>query len=147
ALDDRSWRTNAKLEGNAFTFDDVEPGRHRVIAMSGEDPILASEWFDLQPAEQKDLGVLQTEPGGALQLHVQRTPGTEHVALTVWITQEGVMHGRKVELGTDSERTVDNLTAGKHRLYAYAPGIAKVEHRFPVVAGSARELTLRLVAA
>jgi protocatechuate 3,4-dioxygenase beta subunit len=147
ALDDRSWRTNAKLDGNAFTFDDVEPGRHQVIAMSGEDPILASEWFDLQPAEKKDLGVLQTEPGGALRLHLQRTAGTEQVALTVWLTQEGVMHGRRVDLGTDSERTVDNLTAGNYRLYAYASGIAKVEHKFPVVAGSAHELTLRLVAA
>jgi protocatechuate 3,4-dioxygenase beta subunit len=147
ALDDRSWRTNVKLDGNAFTFDDVEPGRHQIVVMSGEDPILASEWFDLQAAEQKDLGALQTEPGGALRLRLQRTPGTEQVALTAWITQEGVMHGRKVELGTDSERTVDNLTAGKYRFGAYATGASSVEGHATVAAGGVADLTLRLVAA
>jgi protocatechuate 3,4-dioxygenase beta subunit len=147
ALDDRSWRTNPTLDGNAFTFDDVEPGRHQIVVMSGEDPILSSEWFDLQPAEKKDLGVLQTEPGGALRLHLQRTPGTEQVALTAWVTQEGAMHGRKVDLGTDSERTVDNLTAGKYRLGIYANGATPVEGHATVAAGSVADLTLRLTAA
>ena len=44
-LDDRSWRTNAQLDGNAFAFDDVEPGRHQIVVLSGDDPIAASGWF------------------------------------------------------------------------------------------------------
>jgi hypothetical protein len=61
--DHGSWWTQSNLSGASFHFKNIEPGRVRVIAMSGEDPILRTVG---RPASGRTegFGTLVTEPGG-----------------------------------------------------------------------------------
>ncbi len=149
ATDHGSWWTQSNLEGASFRFKDVEPGRVRVIAMSGEDPILYGPWVDLQPAEQRDLGMLVTEPGGKLVLRVVREAGTETLEPTIYVTPVAASHGRKAVLAKCvTELTFDNLCVGEHRLSAYGKGMASIrEDKCAVAAGGQAMATIELRAA
>jgi protocatechuate 3,4-dioxygenase beta subunit len=141
------WYTNSQLDGDAFHFTGVEAGRrYQVLVMSGEDPVLASAWFELGPGEEKQLGTLVTEPGGTLRLRIERSPGTEKIAPSVYLQLEG--SSRKVEPGTSAEVLIDNLSPGTWRLTAYAEGMASVRGECRVVVGVETEgkITLRAAA-
>lgn len=147
ANDDNSWNTNAKVEGGAFRFDGVEPGRKRVVVMSGEDPILHGPWFDLQAAENEDLGTLVTEPPGRLVLKVKREPGTEAIEPEFYAVLSGSAHGQRRKLGRADELVFDNLSAGEFRLYTWAALLARIDTRCTVVAGRTTTVNLTLRAA
>jgi hypothetical protein len=149
ASDHGSWWTQSNLEGTSFHFKGIEPGRMRVIAMSGEDPILYGPWIDLGPAEQRDVGALVTEPGGRLVLRVVRQPGTEALEPTCFLTPTSASHGRKAVLGKGTaELTFDHLVIGEYRIAAYGKGMASI-HGEPctVTAGAEATATITLRAA
>jgi hypothetical protein len=77
---------------------DVEPGRYRVVALAGDDPILYGSWFEVHAAEQKDVGALPTEPAGTLRLQIVRGAGTEELQPVIWVGP-GASHQCKVEAG------------------------------------------------
>lgn len=130
ATDRGSWWTQSNLEGATFHFKGVEPGRVRVIAMAGEDPILYGPWVELQPAEQKDLGTLVTEPGGRLVVKVVREPGTEGLEPMLYVTPAGASHGRKATLAkSTAELTFDHLVPGEHRISLYGRGTRRSAKR------------------
>jgi hypothetical protein len=143
----RGWRVRPKLEGGSFTFDRVEPGRHRVIVTSNEDPVLIGPWFELQPAEDKQLGTLVTEPGGVLRLCLERAPGTESVQPQLYVRFGDSSHSRKVEPGTSAEVRVDNLTPGAHQITGYATGAYLRGVACTIAAGTETTATIRLEAA
>ncbi|MGB3969100.1 MAG: carboxypeptidase regulatory-like domain-containing protein, partial [Planctomycetota bacterium] len=149
ATDRRSWHTQANLQGAAFHFKDVEPGRVRVIAMAGEDPILYGPWVELQPGEQKDVGALVTEPGGKLVVKVVRGPGTEAIEPTIYVTPADAGHGRKLVLGkAATELVFDNMVTGEHRISLYSPGVASIrDARCSVAVGAPATATIELRAA
>jgi hypothetical protein len=143
--DNRSWRTNAKLDGAAFAFADVEPGGPlKVVVMSGDDPILAGEAFELAPAEAKDLGTLVTQPGGSLRVRLERGAGAEGLEPTLYLLQAGCMHGRKVLPGKAREVLVENLTPGVHSLTLYGTGVTRTKEEVTIGAGVEATATLRL---
>lgn len=146
---DRSWRTDAELEDGVFRFDNVEPGRRRVVVMSDEDPVHYGPWFDLEPAEQKDLGTIVTAPGGRLRLSIVRHPGAEEQEPTVYLWPPGAAHARKVVLPEGStERQIENLCAGEHVLSVSGEGIASIRDRqCTVIAGEQTTATIDLWAA
>ncbi|HLQ36324.1 MAG TPA: hypothetical protein VK348_00885, partial [Planctomycetota bacterium] len=149
ATDHGSWHTQSHLAGASFHFKDVEPGRVRVVAMSGEDPILYGPWIDLQPAEDRDLGTLVTEPGGKLMLHVVRGPGTEALEPTIYLTPVGGSHGRKAVLPKNTtELVLDNMNAGEQQLSVYGKGMASIQgDRCTVTAAAEAAATIELRAA
>ena len=141
------WKVNGKLDGAAFRFSDVEPGRYRIVALAGEDPILYGPWFDVQAAEQKDVGDLTTEPAGSLRLTLVRGPGTEELQPTLWLTPAGGGHGRKVESAKGTELVIDNLCAGEYGITGYVAGMAAPRGRCTVVAGGEVRASIELRAA
>ncbi len=150
--EDRSWRVNPKIEGDEFTFTDVEPGRHRVTVLSGENPVLVGEWFEVAPAERKELGTLVTEPGAVLHVHIERPAGTRAIEPTLWFRPENASHSRKVEVGNATELTLDNateltldnMTPGPYRISGHAEGAARIQATCTVAAGVESEVTLKL---
>jgi hypothetical protein len=146
-MSNRSWRHDAQIDGDAFTFTKVEPGQLRVIVMSGEDPILAGDPFELQPAEDKDLGTLVTEPGGRLRLRLERGAGAEALRPKVHLRQDDLLPVRTVEPGEATEWYVDNLSPGTYSISAWGPGVARAKCQGKVVAGIDTDATLRLRAA
>jgi hypothetical protein len=147
--DHGSWWTQSNLSGASFHFKNIEPGRVRVIAMSGEDPILYGPWVDLQAAEQKDLGTLVTEPGGKLVLSVVRRPGTEALEPNVYLAPLDGGNARKAVLTKGlAEVVIDNLVVGEYRLTAYGKGTAPVrEVGCTVAAGTPATAVIELRAA
>ncbi|MBK8099526.1 MAG: carboxypeptidase regulatory-like domain-containing protein [Planctomycetes bacterium] len=144
---DRSWRTDAKIEGMAFAFGSVEPGRHQVVVMRDDAPVLFSPQFELVAGEDKDVGTLITQPGGRVRLLLQRQPGTEAATPTVWVTLVGHGHGHKVEPAASSELWIDNLSPGLHRLYVSGDGVARAETTCEVLAGGEVTASMTLRAA
>jgi protocatechuate 3,4-dioxygenase beta subunit len=146
-LSDRSWQPHDKLSDDKFSFTDVNPGRLQVIVMSGESAVCAGSWFELQPAEDKDLGVIVVPPAATLRLHLERGPGAEELRPVVYLRQLDVMHGCKVEPGTASEYTTE-LTPGIYEIRIWSgAGVASLMSEAKVVAGAENEVTLRLRAA
>ncbi|MEO6593620.1 MAG: sigma-70 family RNA polymerase sigma factor, partial [Planctomycetota bacterium] len=147
ANDNRSWNTARELDGGKFSFDGVEPGKKRVTVLAGEDPIYVGPEFELHAAEQKELGVITTEPGGRLTLQIVRGAGTEALEPVLYLRPEGAMHARKVSLGTATKLTVDNLCLGEHRISSWQTGMAHIESACRVVAGEDTAVKIELRAA
>jgi protocatechuate 3,4-dioxygenase beta subunit len=149
ATDHGSWWTQSNLKGASFHFKGIEPGKVRVIAMSGEDPILYGPWVELQPAEQKDLGALVTEPGGKIVLSVVRHPGTEALEPEIYLGPVDGGHGRRATLAKGAiEMVFDNLCPGEQRISAYAKGMASIgDGRCTVAVGTVATATIELRAA
>ncbi|HZN37159.1 MAG TPA: hypothetical protein VFD82_00060, partial [Planctomycetota bacterium] len=148
AMNHRSWTTDANLEGAQFHFEDIEPGSVQVVVMNGDDPILVGPWFELQPAEHKDVGTLVTEPGGKLLLNLVRQPGTEALEPGFSFLLAGAMHPRRVTAGKGvTELAIDNLCVGEHRITAYSKGMASIRSKCTIVAGGEARASIELRAA
>lgn len=143
---DRSWRTESVVDGK-FRFTEVDPGAKHLVLLAADEPIHFGETFEVGPAEDKDVGALTTQVGGSLTLRIVREAGTEAMAPTLYVTAAAGSHGRKVELGTATELTVDNLCAGATRLSLWHAGMTEVSQQAVVVAGVATTATITLRAA
>lgn len=135
------------VEGDAFHFDRVEPGRSQLVVLSDETTIHIGPWFDLQPGADLDVGTLVTEPGGSLRLRIERGPGTERLSPKISLVHEGGS-GRSLAPGTADEVRVDNLCPGVYRIHMYGEGLASSYDRScTVVAGDQAEAAIPLRAA
>jgi hypothetical protein len=95
-----------------------------VNILSGEDVIYVGDWFELGPGEVRDLGTLETEGAGSLEIELARPAGAESLEPRVWIKNEASSHGRWVEFGTDSVKLAGNLNPGLWSLSMYGDGFA-----------------------
>ncbi|MCB9881191.1 MAG: carboxypeptidase regulatory-like domain-containing protein [Planctomycetes bacterium] len=146
--DQHWWRENPKLdEGGTFTFDEVKPGRYRIVALAHENAVAQQDWFDLRAGETKDIGVLRTAPAGSLIVRLERDGETLAVEPKLYFTLEGWSRGTTVEIGRRSEVTLENLTVGHYTLTGHASGMASLKGETDIVAGQQAELSLRLQAA
>jgi RNA polymerase sigma-70 factor (ECF subfamily) len=145
--DGKSWNPQPTVQDGRFTFKSVEPGKKRLLVMADDAPIHVGPEFELQPAEQKDLGTITTEPGGKLTLRIVRGPGTDEVEPTLYLRPAGSMHARKVTLGRATEVTVDNLCLGEHVVSGWNDGIATIETKCVVTTGEPAQVTIELRAA
>jgi len=145
ASDKGFFNTNANYAAGAFRFEDVEPGKYRLIVFSGENPIHWTEWFEVPPGTQHDVGTLTTEPGGAILLRLEREPGTERIEPTAWLRREDAPRSRSVALGTDAERLVDSLTLGEYSITVHGERMVTIRDAVATVsAEGVPTVTLRI---
>lgn len=135
AADWGSFNTNANYSAGAFRYEDVKPGKYRLIVFSGENPIHWTEWFEVPPGTEHDVGTLTTEPGGALLLRLERGPGAERIEPTAWLRREGAPRSCTVAFGTDSERLVESLTVGEYSITVYGERMVTIRGAQATVPG------------
>ena len=140
---DRSWNTES-VENGKFRFTGVEPGAKHIVVLAAEEPIHYGETFEVGPAEDKDVGALTTQVGGSLTLRIVREAGTEAMTPTLYLTPVDGSHGRRVEIGTATELTIDNLCVGDTRLSMWNSGMEHVDLRAFVTAGTTTAVTATL---
>ncbi|HVS12220.1 MAG TPA: sigma-70 family RNA polymerase sigma factor [Planctomycetota bacterium] len=139
-----SWRVNPEIDSERFRFEGVEPGDYKVVAFSGEDVIHAGEWFTLAAGEERDLGTLVTELGATAVLSLERAKGTEAAEPVAYLRPADTNQGRRVEFGLDSERRIENLSAGSYAVRLYGKGIAAAQGTLVVPAGGEAKASLRV---
>ncbi len=144
-----SWgQYHGKLDGDAFLFDRVEPGRCHVVVRSNEAPIHIGSWFEVEAGADIDVGTLVTEPGGGLHVRVVRGAGTEGRKFSLSVNHEGGGYRSESVDGAASELRIDNLCVGTQFLSVHGEGIAAVRKQAcTVTAGVMTPVTVSLVAA
>ncbi|MCP3915287.1 MAG: sigma-70 family RNA polymerase sigma factor [bacterium] len=111
---------HANLDGNAFHFSDVAPGRYRVRVLQADDPIQAWDWFELEPGEDLDLGTLETAAGGSLHIHFERTEAARKSSFEVHvIAPERYYPLRRAVASDGSELVVGALAPGPYQVRLY----------------------------
>ncbi|MEZ6036361.1 MAG: carboxypeptidase-like regulatory domain-containing protein [Planctomycetota bacterium] len=142
---DAGWfRPGIELQDGAFVVDEVEPCRFRVVLKEGETVLASTDWFDLVAAGDVDIGVLATEPGGAVQVQVSRAKGAEDFEPKLYLRRDGDPLSTTVELGRAAEALVDNLTPGTYEVSGYYKGMQSVKRSIEVRVGTTSQLTAEL---
>ena len=124
-----SWSARAKVDGGRFLFEHIAPGRHRVRVTSADDPVGTWDWFDLAPGEERDLGTLQTEPGGSLVVNFERTEDAQDARFVLYVigpSPDGANRyfpaKREIEPEA-STATIAGLSPGEYRLRVAGEGL------------------------
>ena len=133
---------HAQLDGDRLRFDHIAAGRYRVRALSEDDPIHTWDWFELAPGETLDLGLLETEPGGTLLVHLDRSDAARiaQFDLMVVAPTRYFPFRRQVEAGVDSIR-IEELSAGSYQLRLAGKGISNRPLEIVIVAHEVLEVT------
>ena len=138
------WRIHFEREGLDFHFPDLEPGRYKLLVLSGEALVHAGPWFDLGPGEDRDLGTIVTEPAAAVRLHLIRPPGQEDLTATAFLGTPGTFYSREVKFETSSEVLLEGLTPGDYELTLYARDHASPRVLFTASADEIRDVEIHL---
>jgi hypothetical protein len=145
---DASWfRTRFERDGDEYVFDELPPGRYRLNVLSGEDVIHSGDWFSVQSGEVRDLGLVETEPGSALEIHVARPKGTESLEPRVFVSHRSSPHGHWLEFGRGSRLLVENMNPGTWALSMYGEGLVSTWSEVEVRAEETASARLELRAA
>ncbi len=145
ASDERWFRDGEELVDGAFRFDRVKPCRFR-LALLEDDAVLAhSDWFELLPGAQLDVGVLRTVAGGSVKVTAVRGPGTEAATPKLYLRHASAPRSTQVSLTSD-EVLVESLTPGSYEVTGFFKGICRIQEAVEVVAGQTTPLTITLTA-
>ncbi len=139
-----SWRTGKVTKEGGFEFKRVEPGKFRLVVLSGEEVIHVSEWFELMPAENHDVGTLVTQPGGSLRVKFARDKGTEKIEPRCWAWHISTNQYREIRPGLSEEHLEKNLSVGTYRISVWAKDLAQVSVSTEVEVGKEAVVMLRL---
>lgn len=133
----------ARPSANRFRFEEVEPGRVRVVLMVGMSAFFASEWFELAPGEDRDLGILVPPPGGAVRIEVEYVDGAQPTAIRC--NFGAGMFGREL-LWDGNAFVAEDFPPGEHSIWIRAPGIYAETHGLfvPVTSGGSSTCRVRL---
>ncbi len=146
-VDQRTIYSQPTIDGNAFAFADVAPGRGRAIVLAGNDPICSSDEFVVGSGQTIDLGTLVTTAAGTLLLRIERPTANEDASVTAHLTADGALVGQTVHAGTRSELTIDNLSPGVLSVRAWGDRLAHAETSVTITAGNTAAATVTLRAA
>lgn len=135
-----------KLTDGSFQFDNVAPGKFRLVLKEGDTVLCVSDGHELQPGGQLDVGMLQTRPGGSVRIRVTRDAGTEACDPKVYFRKQGDVASSSVALGIGNEKLVTSLSPGTYQVSAYHKGMASVTASVTVAAGQTSNLSLHLKA-
>lgn len=143
ASDQRWFRDGGEVENGAFSFDRVTPCRFRLTLQEGDAVLAHSDWFELQPGAELDVGVLRTVPGGSVRVRATRGAGAEDAAPTLYLRHEDASRSTVVTLTSDEQR-IDNLTPGAYQVTGYDKGLVSIKGEVTVSAGAVADLTVEL---
>lgn len=142
---DAGWfRPGIKVVDGAFLVEEVEPCRFRVILVEEETVLAATDWFLLAAAGEVDVGVLTTEPGGALRIHVVRGNGAEGFEPKLYLRRDGDPLGTTIAPGRREDVLAASLTPGDYQVSGWFKGMIAVKTEATVSAGQTSELTVEL---
>lgn len=142
---DAGWfRPGIKVEGGAFVVDEVEPCRFRIILKEGETVLASTDWFELAAAGDVDVGLLTTEPGGALRVHASRAKGAEGFEPKLYLRRDGDPLSTTIALGRADEAFADSMTPGTYEVSGYCKGMLSVKSTAVVRAGETSQLGVEL---
>ena len=146
--DKNYWQHTGEPKDGKFEFPRVKPGKFKVVAKSGETVILAGPWFEVAPAEVRDVGTLVTEPGGAVDIVIHREKGTEEIEPTIYLSSKETNQSVPVRPGKATSHRADNLCPGEYKVSSYATGMMSIKGQVVTVeAGAVANLSLRMRAA
>ena len=141
--DQRWFREDGKVEGGAFSFDRVTPGRFRLTLHQNDAVLAHSDWFELQPGEELDVGVLRTVVGGSVRVRAERGPGTSGISPKLYFRHDDAARSTVVTLVGDDQQ-VDNLTPGHYEVSGYAKGLVAIKGEVTVKEGEVVDLAVAL---
>ncbi len=142
-----SWQFGEQDSEGVWTFHLDQPGSYRPIALMGERLIAAGEVFESTPGEDLDLGVLRTEPGGVLTLHVSSSEEHPPVGVKGTLTFGGVRHSENFQLGAVSPMRLEGVEPGPGKVTFYGENTLMRSHEFEITAGEETVLDVELVPA
>lgn len=140
------FRTGDKLVDGTFKFDKVTPCRFLLVLKEGDTVLGTSAWHELLPGAQLDTGILQTKPGGSVQIRVTREPGTEACEPKLFFRREGAANSTVVSLGIGNEKLVSSLTPGTYRVTGFYKGMANINGSMTIAEGNTTNLSLHMKA-
>lgn len=116
-LDSGRWQSQAvEWSGLNFVFPRVSAGRWRVLLWLRGSPIGASEWFELAPGQELDLGPIVTEPAAQLTLLLDRPGVTAEQPLQLVLTHDqGYRHDPIRVAPGQTQVSATNLSPGRWR--------------------------------
>lgn len=142
---DEGWfRPGIKVVDGAFKVDEIKPCRFRIILKESETVLASTDWFELATAGDVDVGVLTTEPGGALRVRVARAKGAEEFEPKLYLRRDGDPMSTTIELGRADQGMAASLTPGAYEVSGYSKGMVSVRLRTIVRAGETAELQVEL---
>lgn len=133
-----------KVVDGAFRFEQVRPCRFRVILKEEETVLASTDWFELAAAGEVDVGVLTTEPAGALRIHVARAEGAEDFEPKLYLRREGDPLSTTIAPGRSADVLVPNLTPGDYEVSGWFKGMIGVKATSAVSVGQTADLTIEL---
>jgi len=141
-LSEQRWFREGPLDGEVFRFENVSPGRYRVLMLEGRSAIAQTDWFEVLPAAETDFGVITTEPAGQARIRVVRRHGAEGFGPKLYLRRDGFARSTVVDLGLADEIAIDDLTPGNYTITGSAAGMVALRGQMRVVAGQTAEVEL-----
>lgn len=138
--DARWFRPGIKVEGGAFRVEDIKPCRFRLVLKENDTVLACTDWHELPAAGDVDIGVLTTEPGGAVRIRVVREAGTENFEPKLHLRRDGAPLSTIVELGMRNEALIESLTPGDYEVSGYFKGMVSVKGKTTVTMGQTTDL-------
>jgi protocatechuate 3,4-dioxygenase beta subunit len=129
----------------SFTLD--TPGRFRPIAVHGERLIAAGDIFEFTPGEDRDLGVLHSEPGGTLTLHLRSSEEYPPSDLKASVGFGGYRHREELPLGAASPLRLEGVEPGPGKATFFGDNILMQTLEFEINAGEETVLDVELLPA
>ena len=129
------------FEAGRFSFDRVEPGRHRLTIRTDESLIHRSDWFEVPPGGQVDLGTIRSEPAGSLVVDVDAGTAVEAISTVVRGEDLDILSFMRAR-GT--ELVAEELSPGAYYLAADSPGHADLLLPIEIRAGEETRVSVEL---
>ncbi|MDA1264948.1 MAG: carboxypeptidase-like regulatory domain-containing protein [Planctomycetota bacterium] len=139
---ERGWR---HCEGKDGVFEaSMKPGRYQARVMQGETVVGASDWFDLGPGDELDLGTVVTRGAGTILVTVKRPAELADRKAHVSVKTDTAMNSGGRPLDEHDQRRFEDLLEGLATVGLSGEGVAIQTRKVQVKADATLEVIFEL---
>ena len=142
--DRHSWRTDAHWEEDSFRIEKVRAGKHRIVVMRGEQPVLYGDWIQVEADQVSDAGTLVTERASALQVSLVHGGGLDRCAPVLVVRPESSWQAARHKFEGAGEHRIEDLAPGTHMVHLYGEGIANDQGQVDLIPGGTATIEFEL---